>query len=225
MAGASFKGFDPALLDFYRALATNNSRDWFEAHRAEYEALHLEPAKDFVAALNPGLSKLSADIKAAPKVGGAIGRINRDTRFSKNKSPYKANMFLKFDEGGPGTFMHLGADRWVIAGGWFTFDKAPRDRFRAAVDDEAKAKALEKAVAKLTKAGFEGPRGASLKTVPRGFDKDHPRAGYLRHGAFFMVHVLDDPAPLFSDQAVPFFLKQAKALRPLNDWLKEHVAA
>lgn len=229
MPTSSFTGFDPALIDFYKALKQNNNKPWFEAHRAEYDALHLEPAKDFVAALTPGLSKISPDILAVPKVGGAVGRINRDTRFSKDKTPYKHNMFLRFREPkagqkeGPGTFVHLGIDGLWLAGGWFRFDTGPRDAYRAAVVDEKSGPALLRAVKKVEKEGFEGPGGVHYKRVPRGFDPDHKRAELLKHAGFYMTRHIPDAAPLFTDDAVPFMLAQVKAFRPVINWLKENV--
>ncbi|MGB1087056.1 MAG: DUF2461 domain-containing protein [Alphaproteobacteria bacterium] len=228
---STFSGFDPALIKFYKALKKNNSKTWFEAHRADYDALHLEPAKDFVAALAPGLSKISPDIIAVPTVGGTIGRINRDTRFSKDKTPYKHNMFLRLRQPaqgmkeGPGTFVHIGIDGLWLAGGWFRFDTGPRDAYRAAIIDDKKGPALLRAVKKVEKAGFEGPGGTHYKRVPRGFDPDHKRAEFLKHSGFYMTRHIPGSSPLFSADAVPFMLEQVKAFQPVIRWLQAHASA
>ncbi len=84
---SKFSGFDPGLLAFLRDLGKNNDKKWFDAHRSEYESLYLEPAKRFVEAIGPGLAKISRELRAEPRVNGAIMRINRDTRFSNDKTP------------------------------------------------------------------------------------------------------------------------------------------
>src|SRR5690242_13666408 len=101
MAGAGvFQGFSPELPQFLGALRDNNTREWFQAHRAEYEQLLLEPAREFVIALGELLkAQLGQDIHAEPKVHGSILAINRDVRFSPDKTPYKTHLDLWFWQG------------------------------------------------------------------------------------------------------------------------------
>jgi uncharacterized protein (DUF2461 family) len=82
---AAFRGFAPALIDFLNRLAAHNQRDWFEAHRADYQAVLLEPARQFVIAMGHELAQLGDDIHAEPRVRGSILPINRDTRFSTDQ--------------------------------------------------------------------------------------------------------------------------------------------
>ena len=83
----AFDGFPKTATTFLKGLAKNNSKAWFDANRADYESGLLEPCKDFVVAIGPKLAKIAPDIHAEPKVSGSIMRINRDTRFSKDKTP------------------------------------------------------------------------------------------------------------------------------------------
>src|SRR4051794_18350024 len=96
MADAPFQGFLPALLAFLRDLGAHNSRDWFQAHYAEYQALLVDPARAFVVTMGERLPALGADIRAEPPVRGSILAINRDIRFAKDKSPYKTYLDLWF---------------------------------------------------------------------------------------------------------------------------------
>ena len=109
----SFTGFPPETFAFLAGLEKNNSKEWFEAHRGDYEAYHVGPAKLFVAAIGPRLKAISKTVNAEPRVNGSIFRINRDVRFSKDKRPYKTTLDLWFWEGdkrgwdSPGFFLRL----------------------------------------------------------------------------------------------------------------------
>jgi uncharacterized protein (TIGR02453 family) len=96
---AGFAGFGKDTIRFLSGLSANNKAEWFNAHRADYEAHYIEPAKDFVVAVADPLAKLAPGIHAEPKVNGSIFRINRDIRFSKDKTPYKDHLDLWFWQG------------------------------------------------------------------------------------------------------------------------------
>src|SRR5262249_21133670 len=93
---SAFTGFSPRIVDFLQGLADHNSREWFAAHRADYEATYLQAAREFVLAVGERSSELGAGLHAEPKVFGSILTINRDVRFSKDKSPYKTHLDLWF---------------------------------------------------------------------------------------------------------------------------------
>ena len=92
----SFTGFPKETIRFLAGLHKNNNKVWFEGHREDYEAYFMEPAKAFVVAIAPRLCKLDPAINAEPRVNASILRINRDVRFSKDKSPYKDHLDLWF---------------------------------------------------------------------------------------------------------------------------------
>lgn len=94
-----FSGFPGGTLDFFRALRENNTRAWFDGHRADYERFYVEPAREFVLAAGERLRPLVPAIHAEPRILGSIFRINRDTRFSKDKRPYKDHLDFWFWEG------------------------------------------------------------------------------------------------------------------------------
>ena len=225
----AFEGFSPALLEFLRDLEKNNDKNWFDAHRADYEGLYLEPAKRFVTAMGPGLRKISKHLRAEGRVNGSIMRIHRDTRFSKDKTPYKTGLFLLFTEGdgpmkqGAGFGLHVNATGLGMMGGMFGFDDAQLVRFRKAVVDEKAGRALERAVREVARAGY-GLSAPHYKRVPRGFDKDHPRADLLRQRALFASHE-ESPVPgtLFGPEAVEYCLDRFEAMRPVQKWLVENL--
>ena len=87
----NFSGFSQEVISFYNELALNNDRDWFNAHKSVYTEKVLEPAQGFVLAMGERLRMLSPNIIADPRTNGSgsIFRIYKDTRFSKDKTPYK----------------------------------------------------------------------------------------------------------------------------------------
>lgn len=89
-------GFPAETLAFLRGLAENNTKAWFEAHRADYQAHYVEPALAFVAALGPRLQQIAPGAQFEPRINGSLFRINRDVRFSADKSPYKHHIDLWF---------------------------------------------------------------------------------------------------------------------------------
>jgi len=219
---ARFGGFPRELPKFLAALGRNNRREWFQAHRAEYEAYYLEPAQAFVAAIAPELKKLSMRLAAEPRVNGSILRINRDTRFSKDKSPYKTGLHLIFRDGGktgPGFYLRIAPGVLGLGAGIMGFDLRQLERFREAVVDPGRGRALRQAVAKVRKAGPYELTEPALKRVPRGYDPAHPNADLLKHKGFGAVAEIDLPDALFTARAVPYAVERFRELRPIEQWL------
>ena len=95
----AFEGFPKGTAKFLTALAKNNDRAWLEKNRKAYDEDLIEPALAFVEAMGPELRKISRGVRAEPRVGGSVMRMNRDTRFAKDKSPYKTHLDIFFWEG------------------------------------------------------------------------------------------------------------------------------
>ncbi len=222
---AKFEGFPPQTLAFLRGLGKHNDKAWFDAHRADYEAYYIEPAKAFVAALGDKLAALAPAITAEPKVNGSIFRINRDIRFSKDKTPYKDHLDLWFWDGSErkaavsGFFFRLRHDSVLLGAGNHTFDKDQLATFRAAVLDDETGKPLATLGRKLAKAGMP-LSGEAYKKVPRGVDPEHPRADLLKFGALHAgVTLQPRPAELDSAKFVTTCAGHFKKLLPLHRWL------
>ena len=93
---AAFNGFSIEMVKFFQNLKNNNSKQWFEAHRHIYDNYVLQPARVFVVEMGKRLEKIVPAVNAIPKVNQSLFRINRDTRFSKDKRPYKTNIGIWF---------------------------------------------------------------------------------------------------------------------------------
>ena len=179
--------FGPELFAFLRELKANNDREWFNANKGRYENDLLEPALAFIEDFGLRLPDISPHLVAdARRQGGSLFRIYRDTRFAKDKTPYKtqAGIYFRHERSketyAPGLYLHL-APRDVFAGGgiWHADTKtAHAIRRRIAEDPDGWAEA---------KAGIELARGESLKRVPPAFDKDHPHAEDLKRKDFAAI--------------------------------------
>jgi uncharacterized protein (TIGR02453 family) len=224
MAEDSFSGFGQETFAFLRDLDQHNTREWFTANRARYERYYLAPALAFIGAVGPRLAaELPGDVRFEARVNGSLFRINRDVRFSRDKTPYKDHIDMWFwtgDKKGwetPGYFMRLLPDRWAIGGGIHHFGKESLVIYRDAIVDETRGRALEQTVADLDSRYEVGL--ASRKSVPRGYDASHPRASYLLHEG--LVAILEGQlppeaaSPVFADICVAHF----KAVNPINEWL------
>jgi len=119
----NFNGFPNETTTFLTQLAASNTKEWFDAHRADYEQYWLAPAREFVVAAGKELVQLSPNIQAEPRVNGSIFRINRDIRFSKDKTPYKTTLDIWFWEGVrreavSGYFLRITPHELGIGVGW-----------------------------------------------------------------------------------------------------------
>jgi uncharacterized protein (TIGR02453 family) len=175
--------FSPELYSFLADLRANNDRNWFAANKERYEAYVLEPALEFVEEFGPRLHEISPHFEAIPKrTGGSLFRINRDTRFSKDKSPYKINLgiFFRHERGrevqAPGFYLQLApGDCFAGAGIWHPETKVLK-RIRDAIAADGDGWTASK--------GGQEVVGSSLSRPPAGFDKDHPQIEDIKRKDF-----------------------------------------
>jgi uncharacterized protein (TIGR02453 family) len=219
----AFAGFSPELLTFLSELGRNNTRDWFQAHRDEYESLLLEPARDFVEAMG---DQLGPELHADPRVGGSIFRINRDTRFSKDKRPYKDHLDLWFWQGAgpsrerPGLWFRLTPTELQLGAGMHYFDRGLLGRYRDAVVDDTSGKKLAKAVAAVERSGAE-IGGKHYKRIPAGYDVGHERAELLLHDGLYAGSSMPVPPEAHTPKFPAFCARRYRAMGPVLDWLVE----
>jgi uncharacterized protein (TIGR02453 family) len=222
-----FQGYSRDLRSYFVELGDNNNKAWFDENRGRFDSLIMEPTVQLVAGLAEPLSQLNPALRAEPKVNKSIRRIYRDTRFSKDKTPYHTHLHLVFWAGGhpnksPGLHVILGANGFVYGAGHWGFAPEQLDAYRADIlDDEGKgvAAAVDAACAK----GLELDPPA-LARVPNGFDKDHRWAGWARYkGLVVKSPTVEMPAPLFGAEGVDFVAELAREVAPLNRYIMEHV--
>jgi uncharacterized protein (TIGR02453 family) len=179
--------FSAETLRFLRALKRNNRRDWFNAHRDDYETYVRQPMTAIVERLALDFRAFAPELVASPKV--SMYRIYRDTRFSENKTPYKTHIAAVFPtrgllkHEGAGVYFHVSPDEVWIGGGMYSPDGPQLLAVR-----EHLAANLRTLRAIVESPGFRKHFGAlegeKLKRVPRGFPTDHPAAEYLKFRQF-----------------------------------------
>jgi uncharacterized protein (TIGR02453 family) len=222
----AFAGFPREGFDFLAGLAADNTREHFDARRAIYESALLQPAKDFVLALGEELrARVSPGLRVEPRVNGSILRINRDTRFSADKRPYKDYLDLWFWEGDapsrerPGLFVRLRPATVVLGAGMHRFEPPALAAYRAAVADDGTGRALEQAIAEATALRRVACGGPAYKRIPRGFDPDHPRADLLRHGALYVSGEWNLPRAVSGPAFVGWAAERLERMAPVERWL------
>tara|TARA_B100000949_G_scaffold81692_1_gene73065 strand:- start:8 stop:697 length:690 start_codon:yes stop_codon:yes gene_type:complete len=175
--------FTPKALSFLRQLKHHNNREWFQAHRNDYEQYVRLPMVDLVERLAVDLRIFAPDLVAAPKT--SIYRIYRDTRFSVDKVPYKTHVAAIFPHRdlpkheGAGLYVHVAPDHVLIGGGLYR--PTSRQLYRLREHIATNARRLRTIVeSPRFRRSFGELSGGRLQRVPRGFDSTHPAVEYLR---------------------------------------------
>ncbi|MFH1091891.1 MAG: DUF2461 domain-containing protein, partial [Pseudomonadota bacterium] len=200
----TFAGFPEDCLAFYRELARRNNREWFEAHKKDFDRQVMVPAREFVAAMGQKLKTISPGLIADPRVNRSLFRLQRDTRFSPDKTPYKTHLALWFWEGaGPrmecsGYYFHLEPNRLMLAAGIYLFPKGLLEAFRERVAHPRQGAALARAVAEAQKDGQYHLGGQHYKKTPRGYDPAPKNAELLRHNGLYLWMDQEPPPALHS---------------------------
>lgn len=191
----AFTGFTPATFQFFAGLVHNNERAWFEAHREDYARHVVEPALALIADLDPIVQTISPHYRGvAKKQGGSLMRIFRDTRFSRDKTPYKTNIGIQLrheaaaDVHAPGFYLHLDLQECFLGSG--TWHPEPADLLKIRQRVALRPEEYRQALADSAAAGLK-PAGDSLAKVPRGFAADHPLASELKRKDFLVSADLD----------------------------------
>jgi uncharacterized protein (TIGR02453 family) len=206
-----YVGFEKASIEFLEQLAANNNREWFNEHKARYEAQVLDVALRFIQSMQDPLAQFAPRFTAIPqRVGGSLMRVYRDTRFSKNKLPYKTNIGIQFrheqakDVHSPGYYVHVDPEQVFLGVGMWR----PESDALHAIRQRIVARPSE------WKSALGDPKfrrhfelgGESLSRPPRGFDKDHELIGDIKRKSFIAVRNLD-----VEDSFSPQFQRKVEA--------------
>ena len=212
------------LLDFLTRLSKNNNKEWFDANKKEYESLRKEWIQ-FVAdsiqafgAFDLGLLILE------PK--HCIFRINRDIRFSKDKSPYKNNFGMSLTVGGKkdefcGYYLHIQPGNCFIAGGAYQPMPDKLAAIRQEIDynfDSFKKIVTSKAFVSR----FGGLSGDKLSRPPKGYDADNPAIEFIKHKGFIAQKMMTDKT-LMDKNIMKELVESGKAMKPMIDFLREAI--
>jgi uncharacterized protein (TIGR02453 family) len=219
--------FSPAALRFLRQLASHNNKQWFEAHRADYEQELREPMRFLIEDLDARFRGFAPEIGGDPK--RSMFRINRDIRFSQDKSPYKTAAACWFhhrsasgrvggeaSEGSAGFYFHFEPGQSSLGAGIWMPPRPLLNRLRNSIAEDPDpfirmTRALPKRFGGLDD-------DAVLKRMPRGYSEDHPAAKWLRYQSFTSGRGLTD-AQVTSAKLPGLLAREFEALLPLVRWV------
>jgi uncharacterized protein (TIGR02453 family) len=221
--------FTAASLRYLRGLARNNRRDWFEAHRAEYEAAIVRPMREFVEEMDVRLARIAPEIVGDPK--RSVFRIYRDIRFSADKTPYKTHAAAWFYHrdgthrvgqeshgGGAGFYFHVQPGSSLDAGGIWMPPREALEKIRDGLADQPQTFRRIVTDAKVVRRFGELDTEAVLTRVPHGYAPDHPAAPWLRYKSFTLGRALSD-AQTTSARLPAIVAEDFEAMLPLVRWL------
>jgi uncharacterized protein (TIGR02453 family) len=226
---SAFPGFPKELFSFLTDLAANNDRDWFAANKDRYKHDVAEPMSRFIEAMGEVLPSISEAFVADPRPNvGSMFRIYRDTRFSKDKRPYKENVGCQFrhhggkDAHAPGFYVHLEPGEVFVGAGMWKPPNPTLNQVRTAIveNPDEWAKVIGNADFKQHFCEFDGE---SLKRPPKGFDPKHVHLADLKRKSFVVFHdITDEEAqrPEFIDQVTESFTKASPLMRFLTTALE-----
>jgi uncharacterized protein (TIGR02453 family) len=219
----AFSAFPEETLRFLRLLKRNNNREWFQKHRSNYEKYLKQPMTNLIETLHAQFQEFAPEMIASPKVSAY--RIHRDTRFSKDKSPYKTHVAAVFPRSGLGKhegaafYLHIASDELLIGGGLYMPLPEDLNAVRTHIFENPRAflRIVENAAFRQT---FGAVDGEKLTRVPRGFPGDTPVAEYLKFKQFLAARNLPPDhatAPRFYKSLVETFRAMLPLIRFLNE--------
>jgi len=223
MAWMGFDGFPADGIQFFRSLARNNRREWFQPRKEIYGGQVKAPMVELVTALNAAMMRFAPDYVTEP--AKAIYRLYRDTRFSKDKTPYKTHIAAIFPRHGlvkhegAGLYFSVSAKEIEVAGGVYM----PGPDALLAIRNHLAARhgEFKRIVASRKLRALMGDlQGEQLSRVPKGFPCDHPAADLLRHKQW-LFYVMLDPALATTPKLLAEIRKRFEAMMPFLDLLNE----
>ena len=192
---ARYARFYPETLVFLAQLAANNDREWFKEHKARYEEEVLDVALRFIQSMQEPLADIAPDFIAMPtRSGGSLMRVYRDTRFSRDKTPYKTNIGIQFrheqakDVHAPGYYLHIDPNQVFIGVGMWRPDSDPLRNIRQRI--ASKPAEWKRIVAERSFKRHFVLGGEMLQRPPRGFDKQQECIDDIRRKSFIAVREL-----------------------------------
>jgi uncharacterized protein (TIGR02453 family) len=219
--------FSKKSMEFLEEIKANNNRDWFLSQKKRYE----EYKKEYHVLIGAFLDEMKpkdANLEIL-EVKNCTFRINRDIRFSKDKSPYKTHMgiWMNTNEGngnGPGYYLHIEKEKSFIAGGFYSPENSELKKIRKEIaffHDDLEAIVNDKTFQKY----YDGlDKNNTLKTAPKDFEKDHPAIEFLKLKSFTVSHPISDKE-LYDADFVKKTSQKLIAIKPLIDFLNRGLGA
>jgi uncharacterized protein (TIGR02453 family) len=221
---SGFTGFPPEGIQFLRSLARHNKREWFQPRKAIFDDKVKQPMRQLVEAVNSAMASFAPEYVTDPDK--AIYRIYRDTRFSKDKTPYKDHIAASFPRrgapGGAGYYFAVSHKEVAIGGGIYM--PAPETLLAIRTHVAGHYQDLRRMVqAKAVKQWFGAMHGEQLTRVPKGFDCGHPAADLLRFKQF-LLYVELEPDLAAGPELYAEIVKRFRAMRPFLEFLNAPLA-
>jgi uncharacterized protein (TIGR02453 family) len=211
-ADVTFKGWPAEAFELYAGLETDNSRTYWLAHKEIYDSSVKAP----FLALSEAVEKRYGPMR--------IFRPNRDTRFAKDKSPYKTNAAAMTESaGGSAFYVSISAEGMFVGCGMYHLAPDQLERLRAAVDDNRSGPVIQRAVDAARKQGYDVAAHDALKNAPRGYPKDHPRVELLKLKGLTLGRSFQLARWMHSAQALDRITKVWDDAKPMYRWLDKHV--
>lgn len=207
-----FAGFPKELYDFWDGLDEDNSREFFLAHKDQWQRSVRGP-----------LDALLAELRT--EFGDAhVFRMNRDVRFANDKRPYKDHQGAVIDDhhGSGARYLHVDGSGLFVGAGYYVMGSDQLARFRAAVADERTGTELVTLLDACRKAGLD-VAAPDLVRVPKPWDTGHPRQSLLRNKRMFVSRTWQQPAWLHRRDALTKVRDTWQAAAPVCAWLTDHV--
>jgi len=210
-----FSGWPAEAVEFFRGLQDDNTKAYWTAHRALYEASVREPMAELLSELSPEFGP------------GRIARPYRDIRFRADKSPYKTHIggFIpvkgkeKVTEVPMALYFQVGARETFGAAGHYMMSPPSLERFRVAVAEDKRGKELDKILVALQRKGFSTESHETLKRVPKAYDPDHPRAALLKRKGLVVTFPKMPAGLLATPKLTTWLATQCKVAAALVEWL------
>jgi uncharacterized protein (TIGR02453 family) len=204
----AFRGWPVEAIEFFEGLEADNSKAYWQDHKAVYEKCVRAPMDELLTELAPEFGE------------GKVFRPYRDVRFSADKSPYKTEIAAHLAKGG---YIRLASNGLGVGSGMYMMSTEQLRRYRDAVGDDKAGVALEKIVAAAAKKSIDITGHESLRSAPRGYPKDHPRIDLLRNKGLVAWREWPVAAWLGTKAPKTKIADFLHAAQPLKDWLAANV--
>lgn len=221
---APFRGFSKKSFAFLRDLEKHNNREWFQAHRDEFDDAVIRPLLSLSQESGQAMLSIDPDFEVRPAVGKTVSRIYRDTRFSKDKSPYKTSLWIVFTVRTkerlerPAFFFEITgiSSRWGM--GFYSASRSTMDLVRAAIDDDPAL--FKKVFTPLQKSDYFSIEGEDYRRrLPNGYPEDDFIQKIYQKKSFYLVHNAPAGGELLEPSFADALRKEFLSLGPIYRWL------
>lgn len=216
------------IISYLSDLADNNNTGWFKENRSRYEDEFLAPAKQLVGEIGAQLKSIDKSLKAVPAINKSIKRLNRDLRFSKDKTPYNPRLHLLFWLGdkpkfSPAFHVYFKPDHFGFGCGLWEFSPAQLEAYRSACLDKRKVQALDKTLTAMVKAKG-GKRSTPALKLPYG-DTQEWNGEHLRFKNLVVMGEARLTKRLQQSGTAEAVIEKFATQKPVYEWVKKHIAS